>query len=228
MSTNITWLGHAALSLNVDGHELLVDPFFTGNPAAVRSSAEGNPEYILVSHGHPDHIGDTLAIAARTGATIIANSEICHWLTAKGAAKTHAQQVGGGFRYPFGGLKLTLAIHGSSLPDGAYGGLASGFLLEAPDGKKVYIAGDSALFGDMVLLGEEGIDLAVLPIGGNYTMDPGDSVRAVRLLRPKLVMPYHFGTWDLIAQDASAWKHRVEEMTSTKAVLLKPGESFSL
>jgi L-ascorbate metabolism protein UlaG (beta-lactamase superfamily) len=227
MNANIIWLGHAALSLSIGGHELAVDPYLTGNPAASRPSTEGNPEYILVSHGHVDHVGDALAMSARTGATIIANSEICHWLTSRGAAHTHPQQIGGVCSYPFGRLKLTQAIHGSSMEDGAYGGLACGFLLEDPDGKKIYIAGDTGLFGDMLLIGEEGVDLAALPIGGNFTMDPDDALRAVRLLRPKLVLPYHYGTWEIIAQDAAAWKKKVEGETATRVLLLQPGESFS-
>jgi L-ascorbate metabolism protein UlaG (beta-lactamase superfamily) len=228
MTTHVTWLGHAALSVLVGEQELLVDPYFTGNSSAVRQPAEGNPAYILVSHGHPDHVGDALAIAARTGATVIANTEICRWLERQGVKKTHAQQIGGAYRHPFGKLKLTPALHGSSLPDGSYGGLACGFLLADPDGKKLYIAGDTGLFGDMVLIDDDGVDLAILPIGGNYTMDPEDALRAVRLLRPKAVFPYHYGTWDLIAQDAAAWKSRVEEELSTKVYVLRPGESCTL
>jgi len=129
---------------------------------------------------------------------------------------------------PFGYLKLTPAQHGSSLPDGSYGGNPAGFLLTTPDGKKVYIAGDTGLFGDMQLIGDEGLDLAVIPIGDNYTMGPDDALRAVKLLRPKQVVPVHYNTWELIAQDPKAWKKRVEAETKTQVLVLKPGDSISL
>jgi L-ascorbate metabolism protein UlaG (beta-lactamase superfamily) len=228
MATTVTWLGHAALSIRIGGHTILVDPYLTDNPAAFGKAEEMAAEYILVSHGHGDHVGDAVQIAKRTGATLIANSEICRWMKTRGVEKTHAQQIGGAFRYPFGRVKLTLAVHGSSLPDGGYGGLACGFLLEDPDGKKLYFAGDTGLFSDMALIGEEGVDFAILPIGGNYTMDPDDALRAIKLLRPVIAMPYHFNTWDLIAQDPIAWKQRVESETKTRVTLLQPGERTSV
>jgi L-ascorbate metabolism protein UlaG (beta-lactamase superfamily) len=123
---------------------------------------------------------------------------------------------------------LTLALHGSKLPDGSNGGNPCGFLLTTNDGKKFYFAQDTGLFGDMRLIGEEGLDLAVIPIGDNYTMGPADALRAVQMLEPKVVIPIHYNTWDLIAQDANAWKERVEKETNAKVVVLKPGESFSV
>jgi L-ascorbate metabolism protein UlaG (beta-lactamase superfamily) len=228
MPISITWLGHAALAIQVGGHALIVDPYLTDNPAAARQADEVDAEYILVSHGHGDHVGDAVRIAKRTGATIIANSEVCRWLKERGVEKTHAQQIGGAFQYPFGRVKFTPALHGSSLLDGEYGGLACGFLLADSGGKKIYIAGDTGLFGDMALIGDEGVELAVLPIGGNYTMDPEDALRAVRLLRPASVLPYHYNTWDLIAQDASVWKLQVEAATKTRVIVLRPGESTSV
>ena len=130
--------------------------------------------------------------------------------------------------HPFGYLKLTLALHGSDLPDGSYGGNPAGFLLTTIDGKKIYMAGDTGLFGDMKLIGEEGLDLAVIPIGDNYTMGPEDAVRAVKFLNPKVVIPIHFGTWGLIEQNAEAWAARVQNETGAKAVVLKPGGTFTL
>ncbi len=178
MSNILTWYGHATLGLETGGFKLLIDPFFSGNPAATVKPEEVSADYILVTHGHGDHVGDTVAIAKRTGATAISNAEISGWLGKQGVKETHAQHIGGGFKYPFGYLKLTMALHGSALPDGSNGGNPAGFLLTTNDGKKIYIAGDTGLFGDMKLIGEEGLDVAVIPIGDNYTMGPdGRSAR---------------------------------------------------
>ena len=141
--------------------------------------------------------------------------------------KAHGQHLGGGYTHPFGYLKLTLALHGSELPDGSYGGNPAGMLLTTNDGKKVYMAGDTGLFGDMKLIGEEGLDLAVIPIGDNYTMGPDDALRAVKFLNPKVVIPIHFGTWGLIEQNAEAWAARVQAETAAKAVVLKPGGTYT-
>lgn len=227
MSTKIIWYGHATLGLETGGYKILVDPFFSGNPATPMKAEKTEADFILVSHGHGDHIGDAIAIAKRTGATVISNFEITNWLSAQGI-KTHSQHIGGGFKHPFGYLKLTLALHGSGLPDGSYGGNPAGFLLTTNDGQKIYLACDTGLFGDMRLIGEEGIDLATLPIGDNYTMGPQDALRAVKLLTPKHVIPIHYNTWDLIAQDVNAWAKQVEAETSAKVQVLKPGESFIL
>jgi L-ascorbate metabolism protein UlaG (beta-lactamase superfamily) len=228
MSVKITWYGHAVLSLDVDGIQVLVDPFLKGNPAATITPDQVSPQYILVSHGHNDHIGDTQAIAGRTGATVISNDEIVSWLESHGVKHVHGQHIGGGFRYPFGYLKLTQAMHGSALPDGSNGGNPAGFLLTTPEGQKIYLAGDTGLFGDMRLIGEEGLDLAVIPIGDNYTMGPDDALRAVKLLQPKHVIPIHFNTYDMINQDAQAWKRKVEAEAGAQVHVLKPGESFTL
>ncbi len=228
MSTTITWYGHAALGLDVDGQKLIVDPYFTGNPAASTTADKAQPDYILISHGHGDHVGDAVAIAQRTGAEVISNDEIANWFAGKGAKKTHGQHIGGGFNYPFGYLKLTNALHGSALPDGSNGGNPAGFLLTTRDGKKIYMAGDTGLFGDMRLIGEEGIDLAVIPIGDNYTMGPADALRAVKMLQPRHVIPIHYNTYELLKQDVSDWASRVEVETNAKVHILKPGESFTL
>jgi L-ascorbate metabolism protein UlaG (beta-lactamase superfamily) len=228
MTNKLTWYGHATLGLETGGHKLIIDPFFTGNPAAPIAAEAVEADFILVSHGHGDHVGDTVSIAKRTGATVISNFEIASWFEGKGLKKTHGQHLGGGHTHPFGYLKLTLALHGSALPDGSNGGNPAGFLLTTNDAKKIYFAQDTGLFGDMKLIGEEGLDLAVIPIGDNYTMGPDDALRAVKLLEPKVVIPIHYNTWDLLAQDANAWAERVHKETKTKAVILKPGESYSL
>jgi L-ascorbate metabolism protein UlaG (beta-lactamase superfamily) len=223
MATRLCWLGHACLLFESDGQRVLVDPFLTDNPAAARKADEVPADYILVSHGHGDHVGDTIDIARRTGATVVTNYEISQWLAQKGVKKVHGQQHGGGHAFPFGRVKLTLAFHGSALPDGSNGGNPAGFLLTFQDGKRVYDAADTGLFGDMRLIGEEGLDLAILPIGDNFTMGPDDALRAVKLLQPRKVLPIHYNTWDLIAQDANAWAERVRRETKAEPVVLQPG-----
>ena len=227
MTTKFTWYGHATLGLETGGYKILVDPFFSGNPATSSTPEAIEADFILISHGHGDHVGDAIAIAKRTDATVISVNEIAVWAGNQGV-KSHGQHLGGGFKHPFGYLKLTLALHGSALPDGSNGGNPCGFLLTTNDGQKLYLAQDTGLFGDMKLIGEEGLDLAVVPIGDNFTMGPDDALRAVKMLQPKVVVPIHYNTWGLIAQDANAWAERVRNETSAKAVVLNPGESYSI
>jgi L-ascorbate metabolism protein UlaG (beta-lactamase superfamily) len=227
MDIKVTWYSHAALLIESTETRLLVDPFFTGNPLSPISADQIEADYIFVSHGHGDHVGDTIAIAERTGATVVSNAEIQKWFAEKGVENTHAMHIGGGFDFPWGRVKLTIAQHGSALPDGTNGGNPCGFLFYM-QGKNVYHACDTGLFYDMKLIGEEGIDLAVLPIGDNYTMGPQDGLRAVKLIAPKHVLPIHYDTFDVIKQDAGKWKSVVESETETKVSLLKPGESIVL
>ncbi len=170
MSTRVRWLGHAALLLESDGRTLLIDPFLTGNPKAAVEAGDVPADLILISHGHGDHVGDSVAIAKRTGATVATNYEISEWLMqpsqGMSAAKVQGLQHGGSFLFDQAvRVKLTLAFHGSVLPDGTYGGNPCGFIVTFPDGTKIYDAADTARLGDMALIGEEGLDLAIFPLG---------------------------------------------------------------
>ena len=223
----MTFLGHGTFLVETNGTRVLIDPFLTGNPAASTTADDVPADVIILSHGHGDHVGDAIDVANRTGALVIANHEIVEWLTGQGLTNTHAQHIGGQHAFEWGTLKLTIAHHGSMLPDGANGGNPCGLLLKLADGN-IYHAADTGLFLDMKLIGEEGIDLAILPIGDNFTMGPDDALRAVKLIEPKRVIPDHYNTWPLIAQDAEAWAERVRAETSAEALVLESGESCEL
>ena len=223
----LTYHSHACFSIAVNGTQLLIDPFLSGNELADVRADEVEADYILVSHGHGDHVGDTVAIAQRTGATTISNFEIQSWLLAQGVQNAHPMHIGGGHDFPFGRVKLTIAQHGSMLPDGSYGGNPAGFLLTL-EGKKIYHACDTGLFYDMKLIGEDGLDVAILPIGDNFTMGPDDALKAVKLLEPRVVIPIHYDTFEVIQQDPYAFAARVEKETPARCVVLKPGQSYRL
>jgi L-ascorbate metabolism protein UlaG (beta-lactamase superfamily) len=227
MSPKVTWYSHASFLIETDKARLLVDPFLTGNPLAPVKADEVEADYIFISHGHGDHVGDSVPIAKRTGATVVSNFEIQNWITAQGVENVHPLHIGGGFDWPWGRVKLTIAHHGSMLPDGSYGGSPGGFLFYI-DGKKIYHACDTGLFYDMKLIGEEGIDLAILPIGDNFTMGPDDALRAVKLIEPRQVVPIHYNTFDVIKQDAQAWAIRVKKETGADVAVMKPGDTIEL
>jgi L-ascorbate metabolism protein UlaG (beta-lactamase superfamily) len=223
----LTWLGHACWLITSGKHQILVDPFLDDSPTAPMKSTGVAPHFILVSHGHFDHVGDAAKIALRTGATVAANFEICTWLEKQGVKHCEPMNIGGGITLPFGRVQMTPAIHSSTLPDGASGGNAGGFVLTLADGK-IYFACDTALFSDMEQIGAGGIDLAVLPIGDRFTMGPDDALSAVKLIKPRRVAPSHYNTWPPIVQDAAGWAARVTRETSAEPIVVEPGGKFKL
>jgi len=227
MTVKLTYYGHACFAIEGGGAVLIIDPFLSGNPMAAVQAADVNPDYILVSHGHGDHLGDAIPIAQRSGATIISNFEIATYCQQQGVESVHPLHIGGGFNFPFGRVQLTIAHHGSALPDGSYGGNPAGFLLTI-EGQTIYHACDTGLFYDMKLIGEKGVVVAILPIGDNFTMGPDDALRAVKLIKPQVVIPIHYNTFDIIRQDPQAFAQRVEQETAAQCIILKPGESYEL
>ncbi len=228
MSTELTWLGHGSWSIKTGGHTILLDPFLNDNPSAPVRAEDVEADFILVSHGHFDHVADVASIANRTNATVVAIYEIAQWFAQNHKVEnTVGMNIGGGVEMPFGRVKMTPALHSSQLPDGSYGGEPGGFLLTLADGN-IYFACDTALFSDMQLIGRAGVDLAVLPIGDLFTMGPDDSIEAIKLLAPKRVAPAHFNTWPPIEQDAAAWAEQVRNQTDAEPIVLKPGEKILL
>jgi len=222
--TTLTWYGHGTWLIETGSHRVLLDPFFDDNPSSPVKAADVEADTLLISHGHFDHVADAASIAKRCDALIVSNFEICQWFsTNHGVAKTQPMNLGGAVDLPFGRVKSTLAHHSSQLPDGAYGGNPGGFLLKLTGGKKIYFACDTALFSDMKLIGAAGLDLAIVPIGDVFTMDPDDAVEAVKLLAPQRVAPAHYNTWPPIEQDAAAWAAKVRDVTNAEPIVLEPG-----
>lgn len=222
----LTWYGHGTWLIETGDHRIVLDPFFDDNPSATVAAADVEADFILISHGHFDHVADAAAIANRTGATLVAIYEIAEWFGKNHSVeKTIGMNVGGVIELPFGQVKMTMAQHSSQLPDGSNGGVAGGFILTA-ENKSVYFACDTGLFSDMRLY--RGVDMAVLPIGDLFTMGPADSIEAIKLIEPKQVLPAHYGTWPPIEQDAQAWAKAVSDTTQANPVVLKPGEATNV
>lgn len=218
----VKFLGHACFLLDDGTHKVLTDPHLSGNPLAAAKPEELAPDYICVTHGHGDHIGDSAEIAKRTGATVFCSVDLAGAVFRPAGVKAQGGNIGGRAPMPFGSIKLFQAIHGS----GIAGGLASGLIIEI-DGKKIYHAGDTALMADMALLADENIDVALLPIGDYYTMGPEDALRAVKMIRPKLTIPMHYDTFPVIRQNAEAFAESVRA-AGFDAKVLNPGESVEI
>ncbi|GAV26092.1 metal-dependent hydrolase [Carboxydothermus islandicus] len=224
----ITFLGHAGFLVEEEGLKFLFDPFLTGNPLAKIRPDEITADYILVSHGHGDHLGDTVAIAQKSEATVIGVFELCNFLSRQNV-KTHPMHIGG--RYNFGRftVKLTPAWHGSSFGEGPmeYLGNPCGFLLSV-GGKTLYHTGDTGLFYDMKLLAEiDPVDILLVPIGGNFTMDARDALKALELVKPRYAIPMHYNTWPVIAADVREFKDKGRAL-GVEIYLLNPGETVVL
>lgn len=230
MGVTLTWYGHGTFGLEADGIQIVIDPFFTGNPACTTNPDDVNPSTILITHAHSDHVGDAVAIARRTGAKIITVNELAVYLGTQGVEAAGGNH-GGTIAFEGGSAKFTQAWHSSAYSDGdgntVAPGVPAGFIVRF-GGTTMYFAGDTGLFGDMKLIGEEGLDLAVLPIGDNYTMGPDDAVKAAGFLNAKAVIPGHFNTFPLIAQDGKKFVADVEANTTSKGILLEPGESIEI
>ncbi len=227
MTATVKWLGHSAYQLEIDEHTVLIDPFVSGNPMATVTAQELAADIILLTHAHGDHVGDSVEIAKRTGAQVVCNFEMGDWFLAHGVENVFQGNPGGSFRNDWLSAKWTIAFHSSSFPDGSYGGQPNGFIIRG-GGATIYHAGDTCLFSDMQLIGAEGLDLALLPIGDCFTMGIDDSIAAVRLLQPKRVSPMHFNTFPPIEQDAAAWGARVTAETAAEAIVLEPGGAIVL
>lgn len=230
MSLRLTYYGHATMGLLVDGVHLVVDPFFApDNPAAPVGVEEIEADYILQTHGHGDHIQHTAALARRTGATVICTPEIAGWLGKQGVKKTHGMNLGGAHTFSFGRVKMTIAHHSSGLPDGTYGGNPAGFLVHFNTGIDLYIAGDTALTYDMRLIGEAGgVDMALLPIGNNFTMGPDDAILAAQFVQAKHVVPVHYNTWPVIAADGHAFADRLRRVAEIDCTVMAPGDTLDI
>ncbi|WXR62939.1 metal-dependent hydrolase [Peptostreptococcaceae bacterium AGR-M142] len=224
----IKYLGHSAFLINTKETNILIDPFIKDNPLCSLSLKElPKIDYILVTHGHSDHLGDTITIAREHMANVICNFEISLYLQ-KYNIKCHPMHIGGRFDFPFGNVKMTIAIHGSGIIDGnhvVYGGNPCGFILNI-EGKKIYHAGDTGLTLEMKLLERENLDIAMLPIGGNFTMDLDDCVLACDFIKPKTIVPMHYDTFDLIKSNPTDLSKKLKEVNldSIKIDILKPEE----
>src|SRR5881227_3559952 len=225
---DIRFLGHAAFELVEGDTRVLIDPFLTGNPKAACSADELEPTHIFLTHGHADHIGDTAAIAKRTGAKVVAIVELANELQEDGVENVSDPNLGGTVEFDGGWVRLVPAWHTSTTPDGKATNTPAGLVINL-GGKTIYHLGDTALFSDLELVSRrDDIDVALMCIGGHYTMDPTDAAVAAELIGAKQVIPCHYNTFPPIEQDDQAFKSDVESNTSSEVVVLQPGETHSV
>lgn len=225
---NISYHGHSVVKIETNGKTLLIDPFIRGNSLTDLLVEELNPDYILLTHGHNDHVGDTVELAKKSDALVIASPELESYLSWQGI-KTHGMNIGGSYEFDFGRVKFTQAYHstGYETKDNQiiYLGMPMGILLTI-EGKTIYHAGDTGLFSDMKLIGDRNrIDVAFLPIGDNYTMGPEDAAYAAELLQARTVVPIHYNTFPVIKQNPHNF---VNMLSSGRGKVLEPGESIEL
>jgi L-ascorbate metabolism protein UlaG (beta-lactamase superfamily) len=227
MAADIRWLGQSAFLIEADGATVLTDPFLTGNPLAAATPDELQPDVILLSHGHADHVGDTVGIARRTGATVVAIVELANELAEQGV-EVMDPNLGGTVKFDWGWVKLVPAWHTGMTPSGTPH-TPAGLLIHA-GGKLIYHLGDTCLFSDLQLISRRGdkVDVALVPIGGHYTMDRYDAVTAVEFVAPTQVIPCHYNTFPPIETDVQAFKADVEAAGFAEVVVLDPGQSHSL
>ncbi|PKM79286.1 MAG: metal-dependent hydrolase [Firmicutes bacterium HGW-Firmicutes-13] len=221
--TRVTFYGHACFTLEDAETSLIFDPFLNDNPVSPIKSEQVKADYILLTHWHMDHLGDTFKIAKARNSLVISTFELATVCESR-KIRAHSMHLGGKHKFDFGFVRITPAFHGSGIP----GGHACGFIVKF-NNHIIYHSGDTSLFGDMKLLGElEKIELALLPIGDNFTMGISDAVRAVEMIKPEVVIPMHYNTWPLIECDPKEFKEEVEKRTQTKCVILAPGESYTM
>ncbi|PFN79535.1 metal-dependent hydrolase [Bacillus sp. AFS076308] len=224
----VSYHGHSVVQINTQGKNIIIDPFITGNTLTDLRAEDVKVDVIILSHGHNDHVGDTVELAKRNDALVVATDELSTFLSWQGV-KTHGMHIGGSYQFEFGRIKLTQAFHGSSYATNdnqiIYCGMPAGILFMS-EGKTIYHAGDTALFSDMKLIGERHpIDLAFLPIGDNYTMGPEDAAYAAELLRAKTVVPIHYNTFPPIKQDPNQF---IEMLSNKNGLVLAPGEAIEI
>jgi len=231
MSVKLTYYGHSTFVVDADGAKIVVDPFFApNNPLApAGASAETiTADFMVLTHGHVDHMADAVSIAKRSGCLVISNFEIVTWMAEQGASNGHGMNTGGAYNFPFGRLKAVVALHSSTMPDGKSGGHPNGVLIQFNDGTDIYFAGDTALTYDMRLIGESGgVDVAVLPIGDNFTMGPEDAVLAAQFVKAKHVIPCHFNTFPPIRQNPDDFARKLAD-EGIECTVLAPGEEFEI
>jgi L-ascorbate metabolism protein UlaG (beta-lactamase superfamily) len=222
----VTYFGHSCFQLDDGEHKVIIDPFITGNPQAPVAASQIDVDYIILTHGHGDHLGDSLDIAKRCDATIITTNELANYVASQGA-KAHNMHIGGGYNFPFGRVKFTIAHHGSAGANNEYLGEPAGVVVTM-GGKKVYHAGDTGIFLDMKLIGEmDKIDIYMAPIGDNFTMGIDDAVKSVEFVNPELAVPMHYNTFPVIPADPDEFRKKVEAI-GKKAMVFPFGHTETL